>query len=67
MKNNEFLIFFQKLTDTLIEHTKAKSQETFEFKLEKQMEFFPFNPPGTFWRKKMAVSSNSFWGNHSRF
>ena len=32
-------------SDTLIEQTKTKSQETLEFKMNKQMENFLFNPP----------------------
>ena len=32
-------------TDTLIEETKTKPQESLEFKMNKQMQIFPFNPP----------------------
>ena len=32
-------------TDTLIEQTKTKPQETLEFKMNKQMQTFSFNPP----------------------
>ena len=39
--NNEF----KKHTDTLIEQTKTKPQGTLEFKMNKQMQTFPFNPP----------------------
>ena len=31
--------------DTFIEQTRAKPQETLEFKMNKQMETFSFNPP----------------------
>ena len=35
----------KKLTDTLIEQTKTKPQETLDFKVVKQMQFFSSNPP----------------------
>ena len=40
--NNEVLVLTKKYTDTLIEQTKTKPQETLEFKLNKQKETFPF-------------------------
>ena len=43
--NNELLLLIQKHTDTLIEHTKTKPQETPKFKLNKQMQTFSVNPP----------------------
>ena len=43
--NNELLLLIKKHTDTLIEQTKTKPQETFEFKMNKQMETFSFKPP----------------------
>ena len=43
--NNELLLLIKKHTDTLIEHTKTKPQETLEFKMNKQMQTFSFNPP----------------------
>ena len=43
--NNELLLLNKKSTDTLIEQTKTKPQETFEFKMKKQMQTFSFNPP----------------------
>ena len=43
--NNEMLLLIKKHTDTLIEQTKAKPQETFEFQMNKQMQTFSFNPP----------------------
>ena len=39
------LLLIEKPTDTLIEQTKTKPQETLEFKMIKQMESFSFNPP----------------------
>ena len=43
--NNELLLLIKKHTDTLIEQTKTKPQETLEFKMNKQTETFSFNPP----------------------
>ena len=43
--NNELLLLIKKHTDTLIENTKTRAQETLEFKMYKQMQTFSFNPP----------------------
>ena len=43
--NNELLLLIKKHTDTLIEQTKTKPQETLEFVIDKQMQSFSFNPP----------------------
>ena len=43
--NNELLLLIKKHTDTLIEQTKTNPQETLEFKMNKQMQSFSFNPP----------------------
>ena len=43
--NNELLLLNKKHTDTLIQQTKTKPQETLEFKMNKQMQTFSFNPP----------------------
>ena len=43
--NNELLLLIKKHTDTLIEQTKTKPQETLEFKMNKQMQTFSSNPP----------------------
>ena len=43
--NNELLLLIKKHTDTLIEQTKTKPQEMLEFKMNKQMQTFSFNPP----------------------
>ena len=43
--NVEILLLIKKHTDTLIEQTKTKPQETLEFKKNKQMQTFSFNPP----------------------
>ena len=39
------LLLIRNQTDTLIEQTKTKPQETLEFKLNKQTQTFSFNPP----------------------
>ena len=46
--NNELLILIKIHTDTLIEQTKTKPQETREFKMKKHMQSFSFNPPINF-------------------
>ena len=38
--NNELLLLITKHTDTLIEQTKTKPQETLEFKMNKQRQMF---------------------------
>ena len=43
--NNELLLLIKKHTDTLIEQTKTKPQETLEFKMNKQKQTFSYNPP----------------------
>ena len=43
--NNELLLLIEKHTDTLIQQRKTKPQETLEFKMNKQMQTFLFNPP----------------------
>ena len=39
------LLLIKKHTDTLIEQTKTKPQETLGFKMNKQRQIFLFNPP----------------------
>ena len=43
--NNELLLLIKKHTDTLIEQTRTKPQENLEFKMNKQLQTFSFNPP----------------------
>ena len=43
--NNELLLLIKKYFDTLIQQTKTRPQETLEFKINKQMQIFSFNPP----------------------
>ena len=42
--NNELLLLIKKHTDTLIEQTRTRAQETLEFKMNKQRQTFSFNP-----------------------
>ena len=42
--NNELLLLIKEHTDTLIEQTKTCPEETLEFKMNKQMQTFSFNP-----------------------
>ena len=43
--NNELLLLIEKHTDTLIEQTKARPQETIVYKMNKRIETFSFSPP----------------------
>ena len=43
--NNELLLLIKKHADTLNEQTRSQPQETPEFKMDKQMQNFSFNPP----------------------
>ena len=43
--NIQLLLLIKKHTDILIQQTKTKPQETLEFKMNKQMQTFSFNPP----------------------
>ena len=43
--NNELLLLIKKHTDTLIEQTRTRPQETLEFRMNKQMQTFSFNSP----------------------
>ena len=39
----ELLLSIKNHTDTLIQHTRTKTQETLELKMNKQMQFSSFN------------------------
>ena len=43
--NNELLLSIKKHTDTLIEQTRTKTQETLEFKKDRQLKTFLFISP----------------------
>ena len=54
------LLLIKKHTDTLIQQTKFKPQETLEFKMNKQMQTFSFNTPISLVEERkwlLAVSS----------
>ena len=43
--NNDLLLLLKKHTDTLIEQTRTRPQETLEFEMNKQTQTFSFSPP----------------------
>ena len=43
--NKELLLLIKKHTDTLIEQTKTKPQETLEHKMNKEQQTLSSNPP----------------------
>ena len=66
--NNELLLLIKKHTDTLIEQTKTRPQETLEFKMNKQMQTFSFNPPiNLFDEGKWLLGLSSFECTNSVF
>ena len=66
--NNELLLLIKKHTDTLIQRTKTKPQETFEFKMNKQRQTFSFNPPiNLFEEGKWLLGVSSFECTNSVF
>ena len=66
--NNELLLLIKKHTDTLIEQTKTRPQETLEFKMNKQMQMFSFNPPiNLFEEDKWLLAVSSFECTNSVF
>ena len=66
--NNELLLLIKKHTDTLIEQTRTKPQETLEFKMDKQMQTFSFNPPINLIEEgKWLLATSSFECTNSVF
>ena len=66
--NNELLLLIKKHTDTLIEQTKTKPQETLEFKMNKQRQTFLFNPPINLVEEgKWLIAVSSFGCTNSVF
>ena len=59
--NNDLLLLLKKHTDTLIEQTKSRLQERLEYKVNKQTETFPFNPPIILIEEKTWLLSNTFF------
>ena len=71
--NIELLLLIKKHTDTLIEQTKTKPQETLEFKMNKQKQTFSFNPPINLleegkWLMEVSLfdCTNSVFTHHQR-
>ena len=65
---SELLLLFKKYTDPFIEQTKTKPQETLDFKMNKQMEIFSFNPPINFVEEcKWLIAVTSFEATNSVF
>ena len=59
--NDELLLLNKKHTNTLIENTKTKPQETLEFKMNKQKQTFSFSPPiNLFEEDKWLLAVSSF-------
>ena len=66
--NNELLLLIKKHTDTLIEQTKTRAQETLEYKMDEQMQTFSFNPPiNLFEEGKWLLAVSSFECTNSVF
>ena len=65
--NNELLLLIKKHTDTLIEQTKTKPQETLEFNMNKQTQTFSFNPPINLIENKWLLAVSSFECTNSVF
>ena len=66
--NNELLLLVKKHTDTLIEQTKTKPQETLEFKMNMQMQTFSFTPPINLLEEgKWLIAVSSFECTNSVF
>ena len=65
---NELLIFIEKHTDTLIEQTKTKPQETLEYKLNKQTETSSFSPrTNLLGEGKLLLAVTSFEASNTVF
>ena len=66
--NKELFLLIKKDIDILVEQTKTRPQETFEFQLRKQVETFSFNPPINIYEEsKWFVAVRSFQAMNSVF
>ena len=66
--NNELLLLIKKHTDTLIQQTRTKPQETLEFKMNNQKQTFSFSPPiNLFEEDKWLLAVSSFECTNSVF
>ena len=61
------LLLIKKHTDTLIEQTKTKPQETLEFKMNEQTQMFTFNPSINLVEDKWLLAVSSFECTNSVF
>ena len=62
------LLLIKKHTDTFIENTRTRPEETLEFKMNKQMQTFSFNPPiNLFEQGKWLLAVSSFECTNSVF
>ena len=62
------LLLIKKNTDTIIEQTKTKAQETLEFKMRKQMETLSLIPPiNSAEERKWLLGVTSFEATNSVF
>ena len=64
---NDLLLSNKKHTDTLIEQTKTKTQETLESVMDRQMKTFSLNPPSNFSEEGKWLMAMSFEATHSVF
>ena len=63
---HELLLLIKKHTDTLIQQTRSRLQETLEFAMTKQMETFSFKPPINLVEEgKSLLAANSFEATNS--
>ena len=65
--NNDLLLLIKQYTDTLINQTKNRSQETLEFRMIKQMQSFQFNPSINLSSENCLLSVTSFEATISVF
>ena len=65
--DNVMLLLIKKHTDTLIEQTRTRPQETLEIKMDKQMKIFLFNPPINFFEEDKWLLGASFESTISFF
>ena len=66
--NNELLLLIKKHTDTLIEQTNTRPQETLEFKMKNRRQTFSFNPPINLIEEgKLLLAVSSFECTNSVF
>ena len=66
--NNELLLLIKKHTDTLIQQTRTKPQETLEFKMNNRKQTFSFSPPKSLFEEdKWLLAVSSFECTNSAF